>query len=404
MILIKLSDLFEKPISGEWGSETTNSDGVKVIRTTNFTNVGRLDLSKEVAVRNIDKSIIASKKLIPGDIIIEKSGGSPTQPVGRVVFFDINHNTYLCNNFTSILRAKRHSFPKYLLYILLYLHKLNIVSKYQNKTTGIINLKLNDYLQNIEIPLPPIETQKKIADVLDKAQELIDKRKEQIVLLDDFIRSVFINMFGDPVSNPKDWKQCRIDDVYSIIDGDRGVNYPKESDFSDRGYCLFLNTGNVTRDGFNFDDLKFITIDKDRSLRKGKVQKGDIILTTRGTVGNIVHFDNAIPYDVVRINSGMVLLRNTDNSISNVYFCELFKNNEMSRKIKSFLSGTAQPQLPITNLKKINIILPPIEYQNNFIYIAQQAEQQKRLMKKSLTEMENNFNSIMQRAFRGELF
>ncbi|MCI4453223.1 restriction endonuclease subunit S, partial [Klebsiella variicola] len=71
-----------------------------------------------------------------------------------------------------------------------------------------------------------------------------------------------------------------------IIDGDRGANYPCSDDFSSSGYCLFLNAGNVTKDGFKFDDVAFITEEKDALLRKGKISRGDLVLTTRGSVGN----------------------------------------------------------------------------------------------------------------------
>ena len=105
----KLTDICEI-ITGEWGTEITeNSQNiVSVIRTTNFLNNGKIDIqNKELIKREIDKKKIEQKQLKRGDIIIEKSGGSPNQPVGRVVFFDLNINeVFLCNNLTSILRVK----------------------------------------------------------------------------------------------------------------------------------------------------------------------------------------------------------------------------------------------------------------------------------------------------------
>jgi type I restriction enzyme S subunit len=94
-----------------------------------------------------------------------------------------------------------------------------------------------------------------------------------------------------------------------IIDGDRGVNYPKQEDFGSSGDCLFLNTGNVTTSGFSFTERSFITKEKDAALRKGKLKRHDVVLTTRGTVGNVALFDDSVHFEHVRINSGMVLLR-----------------------------------------------------------------------------------------------
>jgi restriction endonuclease S subunit len=77
-----------------------------------------------------------------------------------------------------------------------------------------------------------------------------------------------------------------------IIDGDRGVNYPQKSDFTNEGYCLFLSTSNVTTTGFDFNSTDFISKEKDDDLRKGKLKKGDIVLTTRGTVGNVAFYND----------------------------------------------------------------------------------------------------------------
>ena len=109
---------------------------------------------------------------------------------------------------------------------------------------------------------------------------------------------------------PEDWELLALDSLGRVIDGDRGVNYPNDQDFRESGYCLFLNAGNVTKDGFRFDECAFITREKDAKLNKGKLKREDIVLTTRGTVGNFAYFDSGVPFDNLRINSGMVIFRN----------------------------------------------------------------------------------------------
>lgn len=85
-----------------------------------------------------------------------------------------------------------------------------------------------------------------------------------------------------------EWPMTTLGDgPLEIIDGDRGSNYPKQQDFAPIGHCLFLNAGNVTESGFNFSDCAFISSEKDAALRKGKLRRSDIVLTTRGTVGNV---------------------------------------------------------------------------------------------------------------------
>jgi type I restriction enzyme S subunit len=150
----------------------------------------------------------------------------------------------------------------------------------------------------------------------------------------------------------------------SILDGDRGTNYPSQDDFLSAGHCLFLNTGNVTPGGFDFSNCAFISEEKDNVLRKGKLVRGDIVLTTRGTVGNVGLFNERIPFDHVRINSGMVILRPEQETLSS-YFLYLFLRSDLFKEqANSLRSGSAQPQLPIRDLKCVEITVPPIKDQN----------------------------------------
>lgn len=153
-----------------------------------------------------------------------------------------------------------------------------------------------------------------------------------------------------------------------IIDGDRGKNYPKQDQFTEKGYCLFLNAKNVTSEGFNFTENNFISEERDNLLGKGKLERGDVILTTRGTVGNVALYNEKVPYDNVRINSGMVILR-TKKGLINEYLYWVLKSNNFKKQIDSFKSGTAQPQLPISSLNNMEIVLPPIEIQQKIVKI-----------------------------------
>lgn len=142
-------------------------------------------------------------------------------------------------------------------------------------------------------------------------------------------------------------------ELINIIDGDRGKNYPKEKDFFDEGYCLFLNTKNVTNTGFNFDTNKYITKEKDNLLRNGKLNRHDIVMTTRGTIGNCGFYDDFIKYDNIRINSGMVIFRVISDKIFKKYLYLFLTSSIMKEQISSCTTGTAQPQLPIWTINKL---------------------------------------------------
>lgn len=156
----------------------------------------------------------------------------------------------------------------------------------------------------------------------------------------------------------------------SIVDGDRGKNYPKRDEFLKDGFCLFLSTTNVTRDGLQFGDFnQYITCEKDSKLRKGKLQRGDIILTTRGTLGNVGYYSNDVSYDNVRINSGMVILRPNDKLIDGGFIYSYLRSDDFMAQVQARHSGAAQPQLPIKDLCSLSIHLPPLPIQHRIAAI-----------------------------------
>ena len=397
--MITLAEIFEKPISGEWGEEPLNVEGARVIRTTNFTNIGQLDLKKEVVTRNIDKKVVEKKRLRTGDIIIEKSGGSANQHVGRVVYFDLETDEdYLCNNFTAILRTKDIVDSKYVLYCMLNLYKKDVVSKFQNKTTGIINLKLNDYLNQAKIPFPSIKTQKKIAEALDKAQELIDKRKEQIEKLDEFLQSVFLDMFGDPVRNPKEWEVSNVNDLcVKIVGGGTPSKNIKEYYLGDIPWVSPKDVKSLSIT----DSMDHITEDAVKNSSTNLIPPNSLLMVVRSGILK-KQIPVAINKRAVTINQDLkaFIVDNTKVSVEYILYYFLLAQKLLLAKVR----GVTADNIEFRIIKELNIPVPLLHLQYKFAQIVQNTDEQRALLKKSLAEMENNFYSIMQKAFRGELF
>jgi type I restriction enzyme S subunit len=161
-----------------------------------------------------------------------------------------------------------------------------------------------------------------------------------------------------------EWPDVNIADApIELIDGDRGKNYPKHFEFRDSGHCLFLNTGNVTASGFDFSHCQFITEEKDSILRKGKLERGDLIVTTRGTVGNVAYYGHRVPFDHVRINSGMVIFRADTNKIDSLFLYQFLRSKLFEEQVGALGTGSAQPQLPIRDINRIQIPVPPLREQ-----------------------------------------
>lgn len=172
-----------------------------------------------------------------------------------------------------------------------------------------------------------------------------------------------------------------------VIDGDRGKNYPHQSEFQNIGFCLFLSAKNVTKTGFVFGETQYISKEKDKLLNNGKLNRGDIVITTRGTVGNVALYSDKVPYDNMRINSGMLIVR-CSKSISNQYLYHALKSEWFQRQIMSVQSGSAQPQLPKSHFLKMRIPLPTLTIQQRIASVLQTFDEK--------IELNNRINENLQ--------
>ena len=294
---------------------------------------------------------------------------SSRAPIGKTAIAGCE---MFCNQGFKNLICSEKIDSKYLYYFLSgktdYLNSLGRGATFKEISKAIV--------ENIEIPLPEVEEQKRIAARFERLLRLIQLQKAELEELDKLVKSRFIELFGDPVRNSKGLPTEPMTTVCAIIDGDRGKNYPKQDEFSDTGYCLFLNAKNVTATGFSFENRMFITKEKDNALHNGKLERGDVVLTTRGTLGNLAFYDDSVPFENVRINSGMVILRMNKSVMTEVFFMEQFKLQLQSIKGK-IASGSAQPQLPISTMNKIRILLAPMALQEQFAAFVEQTDKSK---------------------------
>ncbi|WP_165786909.1 restriction endonuclease subunit S [Aliarcobacter cryaerophilus] len=196
---------------------------------------------------------------------------------------------------------------------------------------------------------------------------------------------------------PTGWKFDTFENLgIQIIDGDRGNNYPKQNEFMQEGYCLFLSAKNVTKRGFEFTEKQFISKEKDSLLRKGKLSKGDLVLTTRGTVGNIAFFNDSIKYDNIRINSGMVLLRVSDN-VDKLFLYKVMTSDFIQQYIQNIAFGSAQPQLTVKEIKKFQIPLPPLEEQKKIADILTTVDKKIAFVEENINATEELKKGLMQK-------
>lgn len=384
---VKISELCSLITDGTHQTPIYSNDGYIFLSSKNVTT-GKIDWYN---VKYIPKILHEQlyKRITPkkDDILLAKNG---TTGIAAKVDKDIIFDIYVS---LALLRPKEIIDADYFVFAINNPFTKRKFDK-QLKGIGVPNLHLNS-IKETRIPLPPLEEQHKIASILDTVSETLKLRKQQLNEADLLVKSKFVDMFGDPVENPMKWTSRYLNEVYEIIDGDRGVNYPKSNEFFEDGYCLFLNTGNVTKSGFCFEKTQFISEFKDSMLRKGKLQRYDIVLTTRGTVGNLAYYDEKIKFENIRINSGMVILRRK-LECNPTFFINYFN---ISLSYINFMSGTAQPQMPIYLMRKLKVIYPPIELQNKFASFVQYVDKLKSEVQKSIDQLQTLFDSLMQQYF-----
>ncbi len=393
--MAKLIEITGKALSGEWGIDDQTGEGIPVLRTTNFTNEGVVDY-KNVVTRTITKKNIEEKFLRKGDIIIEKSGGSDKFPVGRVIYFEGEDNTYLFNNFTGLLRVKNQEiwYPRYVFYSLFANYRRGGTRMFENKTTGIHNLKLAHYISQYEVNEIVKEEQISVCDKLDKLYVIINEMKQQLRLLDDLIKARFVEMFGD-LANPEcSWDKCKFVDACADKDdikcGPFGTQLSKD-EYTTSGIAVWeipqINTA------FLSEPTHFLTEEKAEQLNSYTIIPGDIAMSRKGNVGKCALFPNDYPDGI--IHSDVLRIRVDRERLNPAFMvCQLHFSGFVTRQIELVSSGAIMAGVNVTKLKQIYVHVPPMDLQNQFADFVRQVDKSKLMFQK----LHQKLNILRQKA------
>lgn len=268
----------------------------------------------------------------------------------------------------------------------------------KNKRGGTQSFVSLSNIRDLKIPLLNIETQKKIVEVLDKAQSLIDKKKEQIDLLDELIKSRFIEMFGDPMINPYNWKKMTLNEV-SVRKGEYGSNV-SAIEYKENA-PRYIRITDIDENG-KLNDSK-VTIENLDEFKKYKLNEGDILFARTGaTVGKTFRYKK--DYGECLFAGYLIRFIPRAELINPDFLFVFTKTNFYKTWINSKQNIVAQPNINAKQYGDLEIILPPIELQNEFAEFVTKTDSIRSKMEASLSELEDNFNSLMQKAFKGELF
>lgn len=279
--------------------------------------------------------------------------------------------------------------PKYVYWLLRNLH----LERFHHGT-GVPTLNRN-VVHREAVSVPPLVEQRRIAAILDKADALRTMRREAIAKLDQLLQSVFLDMFGDPLTNQRGWPVDTLGNVAKFINGDRSANYPSRSDFVENG-VPFFNAGHLRSDGkIDFAEMNYISNDKFNRLSSGKTMVGDVLYCLRGSLGKAAIVD--YPGDAA-VASSLVILRPGERVQENFLY-HFLRTPFSVREMRNYDNGSAQPNLSAASLKKFRVFVPPLDDQRRFTTVVGRVRRDYEVAVEQLDKMDALFESLQLAAF-----
>lgn len=387
--MARLGDICEVLNGYAFKSENYTSSGVRIIRIANVQKGYIEDTAP--AFYPIDTTDIEKYTLYEDDLLISLTGN-----VGRVALLKKEFLPAALNQRVACLRLKDSAqYDKSFLYC--FLNSDYFENKCIQSAKGVAQKNMStEWLKEYQIPNLSLVEQKEIAAVLNKISELISARTMQLQKLDELVKSRFVEMFGDSEFNTMQWPTKKLSEICAVSSSKRiyqnelsteGVPFLRISDLNER----IDNAKNVPE--------LFIPINKYNELKENGLvpTEGDILVTSRGTLGRcyIVRSE-----DEFYFQDGMISwLSDLNSQITSVYLSQLFAMSGIQKQIASLQAGSTVAYLSITMLKKLNIMLPPLDRQEQFAAFVKQTDKSKLAIQHSLEKLETLKKALMQQYF-----
>lgn len=303
-----------------------------------------------------------------------------------------------CNQGFKNLICSDAVFNEYLFYFLKnnteYLNSLGRGATFKEISKSIV--------ENIEIALPDIETQKQIAKRMHHIDVLISLRKQQLAKLNELVKARFVEMFGDPVDNPKNYLVKSLQELIDIgyityhLDGNHGGDYPRSEEFVHSG-VPYIGANSIVNGRIDFSMAKFLTAERAGKLRKGIAQNDDVLFAHNATVGPTVVLKTTEPK--VILSTSLTAYRCNKSRLMPNYLKAYMQSDGFVRQYSGEMKQTTRNQVPITAQKKYLFLVPPIVEQEQFAAFVEQTDKSKLTIQRSLDKLELLKKALMQKYF-----
>ena len=252
-------------------------------------------------------------------------------------------------------------------------------------------------LESLEIPLPPIAQQKRIAAILDRAEELRSLRRQALGALDAIAQSIFLEMFGNPTDNPH---QFPIKRLIEIVDPNRPISYGILMPGADQDSgVLYVRVVDMKDGGIELANIRRTTPEISNAYRRSLLKPYDVLLSIRGHVGRLAIVPSALNAANITQDTARLAIKDAEPT----FVCECLRTASFQRWMVKHTKGVAVRGINLGDVKQMPIILPPLNLQQEFARRVEAIEQLKTTHRESLAQLDALFASLQHRAFRGEL-
>ena len=251
------------------------------------------------------------------------------------------------------------------------------------------------WLKEVDIPLPDADEQQKIVDILDNVSELIALRKEQLVKLDQLVKSRFVELFGDPIMNPMEWPVCELaKHIRFLTSGSRGwAQY-----FTDSGE-YFITIKNVKNCRITLDDVQHIVPPDNAEAKRTKVQEGDLLISITADLGRTGVVTREIAAHGGYINQHLTCIRLNQDAVRPLYVAYYMESDAGKEQFQSKNQSAVKAGLNFNSINTLRLMVPPVELQDTFIAFVEQTDKSKLAIQQSLDKLETLKKSLMQEYF-----